>query len=419
MPTVVPADVSPAVTPIVAGEAGISPAADPIVTGEEEILPEETPGVTQKTEITPTVTPIVTVKAKITPSIEAAAVLGKPMEVEDGLYFAVQPALYTKSGEDYRYVYYVEQEKVKAAYEKAMNHVEEESGFREGEESAGIYVMYQEEWWLITREGALVGQGRVEAEHAGELLDICKEAVAAVRLPEPVQQENIKGITSATLHYDYAVTITDKKKLALLEKWLSESEELLEGADCGFTSILTLELENGKQVNIAIATDSYGTWMSEGVFYRHANGNEELFELFEEQAAQERREWRLKIFFLKLDNFNWQRFIVGYSEEEAVLLLEKLRELVQENALTETQIDGLLQSTKGLDGAYVEGFSEILAIAYKNNEPLFAYCWSQLQVSDKNEIVGYLASPRNLPEEEVKKSLEENLGKFLEKASEQ
>lgn len=402
-PTPVPAEVSPSDAPIVTGEAGISPTAVPTV---EEIV------------ISPTVKPAVTEAAKVTPSAEVA-VLWENREVKDGLYFAVLPTFYSNSGDDYRYVYYGEQEKAKAAYEEAMKHVEEGRGFREREESSGIYVMYQDAWWLFTRDGAMMGRGRVEAEHAKELFDICKEAAAAVHLPEPVRPETIKGIISATLYYDEVVTITEKEKLALLEQWLSESEELFGGAACWFTAILSLELENGKQVNLSMATDSCGTWMSEGAFYQYANGNEELFGMFAEQAEQERRKQRLEFRFLKSGNFNWQQLIAGYGEEEALLLLEDLRGLVQRNTLTETQMTGLLKSTKGLDGAYAEGFADILRIAYQNNEPMFAYCWSQMPESEKKEIVAYLAYTKNLSEEEVKKSLEENLKKFSEKPQEQ
>lgn len=230
------------------------------------------PGNTQVPEVTLVPTP--------------AAVLLEHREMEEGLYFATNPTNLSNSGDDYAYIYYQNQEKAVAALEQAMEKVQQDRGWKAGEESLGIYVIYQENWWNFTRDGAMVGRGRVEAEDAKAIFSICLEAAEAIGRQEPVRPEKIRGIQSATLLHDGATVLTDGKALWKLEQWLANSEELFGGASCWFTALLTLELENGEQVTISIATDSCGTWMSEGVFYQYAHGNEEFFELFAEYGKK-------------------------------------------------------------------------------------------------------------------------------------
>lgn len=107
------------------------------------------------------------------------------------------------------------------------------------------------------------------------------DAANDLRMREPVCPGQIKYIKSATLNWDGIYTITDSDKLQTLEAWLSTSTEIHGGANCWFTALLTLILENGEGLTLSMATDTCCTWLSEGVFYDYgAFDNAEFFALF-------------------------------------------------------------------------------------------------------------------------------------------
>ena len=196
----------------------------------------------------------------------------------DRVCIAVMPTEISMASGDYRYIVCPEPEKSIEAFEKAAASADDSGTWQDGDESVGIWVLYQDEWWSLLCSGDLVGSGRIKAENGKALYDICLETAEKAGLSEAVRPENIIGIKAATL--DGAITITDPISLKKIEDWLSSSEEIYGGAGCPFTSRLTLRLENGTEVTVSMATDSCGVWLSEGVYYQYSGGNEEFYQLF-------------------------------------------------------------------------------------------------------------------------------------------
>lgn len=96
----------------------------------------------------------------------------------------------------------------------------------------------------------------------------------------PVRPQDLKGIRKATLVFgDRTMEVTDAATLAQIEKTLTQAKPISAPA-CWFTSLLTLELENGQSKTISIATDSCGVYHSDGTFFQFGHGNENFYSLF-------------------------------------------------------------------------------------------------------------------------------------------
>lgn len=202
----------------------------------------------------------------------------------------VRPTGVVTAGDDFRYYTPQNQEQWLKEFEAAVAKADYERHWEPGDSSTGLWLRYQSQWWKLLVSGELlaVGSGRIASEEAKKLYDMCMEAAAGLNLGAPVRPEHIKNIQSATLHMGETYTITDPKKLNMIENWLSNSKELHGGASCWFTARLTLKLKNGGELTIATATDSCCTWMSEGVFYDFgAFDNEEFYCLFTETEESE------------------------------------------------------------------------------------------------------------------------------------
>jgi len=396
--------------------ATVSPTKTPEATATVTMTPTMMPVIT--VTITPTATPVTA--PEFTPTPTPVAVLKDQMLMsKSALYFATHFIWESTAGGDYRYVYYSNQEAVIAALEKAKAHVQENKGIQEDDIDSGIYVVYEDEWWLLTEEGALVGigLGRIEAEYTKELVSICEEAMSVMERWGPVRPEELVGITEATLRYNNKwSTITDRVKLVKLEQWLSQSEPLFGGSSCPFTALLILERENGKQVTISLATDSCGVWMSEGAFYQYAGGNEELFELFVNQEllkALEEMDGDMDKILAWLPYADWEEY-AGYDDKTTVISLfgKILRWVQKETELTAEQVCLLMSGAKGLDGPRTTfwrlKYEDILEEAYQKNEQLFASCWiSKLGASEKETVLQLMAGVWNLSVEDAEKLLEE------------
>ncbi len=100
---------------------------------------------------------------------------------------------------------------------------------------------------------------------------------------EPFNPKSIKNIKSAefTVSFSnnrekiYKQTITDSLVLSEIEKLLSEAVIINGGSGCPFREgIMTLMLEDGQQIKIAMATDSCCVYFVNGMYfdYRPAQG---------------------------------------------------------------------------------------------------------------------------------------------------
>lgn len=206
----------------------------------------------------------------------------------DQICLRFQPTGMVTEGEDCRYYIPADQELWLAEYEAALTTADLTAHREPSDSSSGIWLRYQDDWWELLANGDLlrIGSGRILAEDAAALRALCMEAISNLNLPGPVRPSQIKNIRSATLDWNGSHTITNPRKLEKLENWLSHSEELHGGAQCWFTALLTLTLQNGEEHVIAMATDSCCSWMSEGVFYDYGSfDNAAFFALFTEDTA--------------------------------------------------------------------------------------------------------------------------------------
>lgn len=197
-----------------------------------------------------------------------------------------QPTTEVSSGEDARYFTPSNQSEWINAFEEALSKADSAQHWEPTDSSTGIWIRYKEHWWNLLTNGEIltIGSGRISAGDSAQIYEMCMAAAKELNMAEPVRPYQIKNIKSATLDYDDIYTITDPKKLRILEQWFSNSTEIYGGANCWFTALLTLNLENGDVLTISIATDSCCAWLSEGVFYDYGAGdNTKFFSLFTEE----------------------------------------------------------------------------------------------------------------------------------------
>lgn len=243
-----------------------------------ETLPSETsPPPTAESSTVPTTSP----------AISESYVLTEDRDPEK-ICLRFRPTGVVTEGEDCRYYTPISQEIWLAEYNTALEQADPDGHWEPGDSSSGIWIRYQSDWWQLMANGDLLGvsSGRIPAEHAAVLSQMCLDAARKLNLAPPVRPSQIQNIQSATLEWEGIHTITDPSKLAKLERWLSNSTELYGGAQCWFTATLTLQLKNGEELVISMATDSCRSWLSEGVFYDYGSGdNSEFFALFTEEPS--------------------------------------------------------------------------------------------------------------------------------------
>lgn len=194
-----------------------------------------------------------------------------------------QPTQEVTAGEDVRYYAPSNQAEWICAFEDTLAKADPKEHWEPADSSMGIWICYQDHWWELLSSGDIltIGSGRISANDASQIYKMCMDTAKDLHMGEPVRPGQIKIIKSATLDWDGIYTITNSDKLQTLESWLSASTEIHGGANCWFTALLTLTLENGDVLTLSMATDTCCTWLSEGVFYDYgAFDNAEFFALF-------------------------------------------------------------------------------------------------------------------------------------------
>lgn len=201
-----------------------------------------------------------------------------------------QPTTEVRSGEDARYFTPSNQEEWISLFEDALEKADTQAHWEPTDSSMGIWIRYQDHWWELLSSGEILtlSSGRISAADAAVLYEMSMEAAEALNMEEPARPGQIHNIKSAKLDWNGTHTITDPQKLKTLEGWLSNSKELHGGANCWFTALLSLTLENGEVLTLSMATDSCCAWLSEGVFYDYpGSDNTAFFELFTEAEEPE------------------------------------------------------------------------------------------------------------------------------------
>ena len=243
--------------------------------------PKET--ITAETTLTPTQTTQALAETIPQPVISVEEYVLRSERDPEKICLRFQPTGVVTEGEDCRYYIPSDQALWLAEYEAALESVDPEGRWEPTDNSSGIWIRYQSDWWQLMENGDFLGvsSGRIPAESAASLAQMCLDAADKLNLSAPVRPSQIHDIQSATLDWNGSHTITEPEKLEKLETWLSQSKELYGGAQCWFTALLTLHLESGEELVLSMATDSCRSWLSEGVFYTYGSGdNEAFFALF-------------------------------------------------------------------------------------------------------------------------------------------
>ena len=282
--------------------------------------------------------------------------------------------------------------------------------------------MYQGQWWQVTESGAMFGTDPVnwdgitiDADDAKKLYEFCDAAVKEAGIAEPVRPVDITEIKSATLYWNGTHTVTDEYALNKIEKWIANSRE--EGSvSCWFTAQLTLELENGEKKTISMATDSCATWMSEGVAYGFGeitaegiNGNEEFYSLFAPAVIYEKSKEGIDAVNEYLIYLNWSRYANQYGVDETFALMDMIEKWAEEEP-TFNRFGGAIGWSTGLDGAYADYYSAMLARLYELAPSEFAWaCLGNATDANEQNTLELLAYNWNITTEEARAKLEADI----------
>lgn len=316
----------------------------------------------------------------------------------------IRPTGVSFAGDDFRYLIPEDQPSWMAAYESAIRSQTQELAW---EGSSGYYVILDDAWWEITSSGAMLGTGGVSPENASGLISLCREALAAEGLPAPCVPEEFVGIRSASLDWNGVHTVTNPEDLRKIESMLTSSTEI-RGAGCWFTGFLTLELANGEQRTIAMATDSCGTWMSEGVSYQYAHGNEEFYALFVTEAIHEALEAGFAGAVDLMVYLDWSRYANRYGQEETFSLMDQILDWVLEDP--QNRSFSMSAWTRGLDGIYTDRYGRMLSQAYEADKPGFAWnCLGNAPDSVREKTLELLAYQWGVSKEEARATLRQQI----------
>ena len=338
------------------------------------------------------------------PSATAAREVLHNERERDKVCIAVLPTGISMSGENFRYIIPEDQERWISVYQNAVGKASE--GY-EWDGSRGWYIYYEDEWWEVTQSGALLGVGSVSPENAAELVGLCQTAVADAGINSPARPEDFTAIRSATLDWNGTHTISNQADLSKIENWLANSREI-RGAGCWFTGMLTLELESGEVRTIAMATDSCGTWLSEGVIYQYASGNEEFFSMFAAGAIHDAVQQGIDNARDLMVYLDWSRYAGEYGQEETLALMDMLKDWALE--APSERCFTMAYMTRGLDGAYADHFAWILSQLYESDKPEFAWqCLGNAPDNVREEVLGLLAYQWGMSTAEVRATLQRDI----------
>ena len=144
--------------------------------------------------------------------------------------------------------------------------------------------------WILASDGSLWGgqtsdttdydpqkNNYIPAEHAKQLAEKVMESYNFLEIA-PITPDQIGDISSAELNVEgSSYILTDKQKLKTLKDDLSNAKSNTPSG-CSW-GILELTLEDGRNITLALASDSCAIWHSDGKYYRYKNA-EEVYELF-------------------------------------------------------------------------------------------------------------------------------------------
>ena len=228
----------------------------------------------------PAETAIPATTAPTVPAETAAPATTAALSRPDGesVYLALTS---TETG-DYQYWELPQQEQAIAVLQLADTVDSDQRVILEGESCTGLILVWNQKYWEFLSSGALIyaPEGRVSPENAAELYAYCQDFARELGWQEAVTPDQIQDLSGALLKAgEWESRLTDADALKTLESILRASKPYIGRPSCPFGPQLTLTTRSGSQLTIALAVDSCGGWMSQGVYYEYASDSLPLFQL--------------------------------------------------------------------------------------------------------------------------------------------
>ena len=323
---------------------------------------------------------------------------------ENQIAIAVLPTDLAVEGGGYYYIVPEEQDMLLEYFQAARASGHEYNKWDSSNRRTGWWIVYQGRWWQVMESGAMYGVDEetlngicIEPEDAKRLYEFCDKAVKDAGVGEPVRPEDIRGIKSATLHWNGVHTVTNPYALRKIEEWFANSTEEASVA-CWFTARLVLELENGETKTLCMATDSCATWMSEGAMYSYGEttnvgveGSEEFYSLFATEMIHEKSKEGPDAMADYWIYVNWRMYGEQYSIDETFALMDMFKEYAVAHP-TETMVRIALTTARGLDGAFAQYYAGVVAALYEADPAVFRFaCRQMIPEEDVNVAVNMLA----------------------------
>jgi len=152
--------------------------------------------------------------------------------------------------------------------------------------STGILIKDGDTYMFMMQDGSLVIYGspdnyRIPARDAAELTALARGVADDFGIA-PVEPARLKGITRLTLDLRGGRTyvLEDAASVAKAEAILTSAKPYGGMSGCWFTSLVYVELADGRTEVISVATDSCGCYLSDGLCYDWRGDNSEFYALF-------------------------------------------------------------------------------------------------------------------------------------------
>lgn len=336
----------------------------------------------------------------------------------DTFCIAVLPTENSNSMESHRYIIPGEQLPFVDALEAALEHrIEKVSYDYPNGEDSGWMIEYEGITYRVYTDGTIMinngSQGAIPPEYSYPVYELCKRVTEEAGLFPVVRPYELTDIRSATLEWNGTHTITDGTALNFLEMRFSNSVYQSGGAACPFDALLTLELGNGRTVQLRMATDECAAWMSEGVAYAFKvltedgyKDNTEFYRLFATEVIHELSYGDGDKLWSYMRYMDWARYDAKYGAEKTLALMDRVRTMVQNNP-EKYGVNGLLYAANGLDGYMTEGYATVLSQFYAANKKTFAnYCLKESYVENADLIIDMLGYGLGVSSEEIRTELE-------------
>ncbi|HIS97923.1 MAG TPA: S-layer homology domain-containing protein, partial [Candidatus Scatomorpha pullistercoris] len=199
----------------------------------------------------------------------------------------------------------------------------------------------------------------ISAADAAPLRELADETLRSLGVFGHVEPADIHSLSSASFtFFGGTARLTDEAALSEIERILSAST-LTYPSQCGFSSVMKLECEDGSMLSLGMAGDGCGVWQSNGWFYSYTGDNLALYSLF---AAQLIHDLDTDVIFddyfggALLKYLDWQRYCDEYGEDGGLALLDRLFDAAMADAGAGARIS-LLTYMPAPEGALAEHYA--------------------------------------------------------------